>query len=228
MTIPADGVHLEGTLILPPKSLAIVAVLHDTAIGRDHPRHQFVADILRSTGIGTLALDLLSRAEERSTTRSGSPRLAQERITERTAAAVDWLGDTHPARDIPVGLLGHGPAATTALKAAAMRPDRVAAVVSSEARPDPAEPSLSESTAAILLVVGGENEEAIRRSRQVAVRLVRARARKLQVVPGASDLFEFPGALEHLGVVARHWFRDHLGWLEETPWSFPVDRLLSR
>ncbi len=228
VTIPADGVHLEGTLILPPEALAIVVVLHDTESGRNHPRNQFVADVLRSTGIGTFALDLVSRAEEEGTTRSPLPRLAQERTTERTVAAVDWLGHIDPARDTPVGLFGVGPAATTALKAAAMRPDRVAAVVSTEARPEPADSSLGKGTAATLLVVGDQDEEAIRRSRQVVVRLARARARKLQVVPGANDLFERPGALEHLGVVARHWFRDYLGSLEETSWSSTVHRLVSR
>ncbi len=155
VTISGDGVRLEGTLTLPHQALAIVAVLNDPEHGRDHPRNRFIADILRSTGIGTLALDLLTRAEDRSRSRSASPPLAQEWIPEHAVAAVNWLGDIDPARDVAVGLLGHGPAATAALKAAAMRPDRVAAVVSSEGRPDPAEPSLSEGTAAILLVVPG-------------------------------------------------------------------------
>ena len=204
VTIPADGVQLEGNLAVPDEAVAIVVFAHGSGSGRHSPRNQLVAARMHQAGLGTLLFDLLERDEEARDARTGALRFDIPLLSTRLIAAIDWLtGDPRGAGNA-IGCFGASTGAAAALVAAAARPDQVGAVVSRGGRPDLAGGALPRVTAPTLLIVGGAdatvlelNREALRQMQTVA---------ELEVVPGATHLFEEAGALELVSELAREWF----------------------
>jgi dienelactone hydrolase len=208
VSIPADGVTLEGTLGVPPAALGIVLFAHGSGSSRFSPRNRYVARTLRSAGLGTLLLDLLSPSEEQVDEVTRHHRFDIPMLARRLVLAIDWLAAEPATANLPVGLFGASTGAGAALVAAAERPDRVAAVVSRGGRPDLAGDALPRVRAPTLLIVGGRDDVVITLNEQARARM-HAKV-KLVIVPGATHLFEEPGALEQVAAAARDWFVTHM------------------
>jgi dienelactone hydrolase len=206
--IPVDGVLLEGDLTEPPDARGLVVFAHGSGSGRFSPRNRAVAEMLVEAGLATLLMDLLTAAEEAVDLRTGRLRFDIPLLGRRVIAAVDWLADGTTTKELAVGCFGASTGAAAALIAAAERPDRVRAVVSRGGRPDLAGDALRRVTAPTLLIVGGNDAEVLRLNQQ-ALRTLPGKAR-LEVVPGATHLFEEPGALARVAALARDWFVRHL------------------
>lgn len=204
--IAAAGVELEGVLDLPRAPRGVVAFSHGSGSGRHSPRNRFVAEQLRAAGIGTLLLDLLTSAEDR----SRENRFDIELLSGRLAHTVHYLA-AHPAtRGMPVGLFGASTGAASALRVAAAMPQQVRAVVSRGGRPDLAgAKALSRVQAPTLLIVGAEDFGVIELNEQARDALAGC-IRELVLVPGATHLFEEPGTLEAVARHAAEWFNRHL------------------
>lgn len=207
--IPVGGVLLAGDLTQPPDAHGLVVFAHGSGSGRFSPRNRAVADTLVEAGLATLLMDLLTAAEEQIDLRTRRLRFDIPLLGRRVIAAVDWLAGTATTRELPVGCFGASTGAAAALIAAAERAHRVRAVVSRGGRPDLAGGALRRVTAPTLLIVGGNDYEVLRLNRQ-ALSALPGKAR-LEIVPGATHLFEEPGALERVAVLAREWFVRHLG-----------------
>lgn len=203
--VPVPGsVELTGDLEVPAAPRGVVLFVHGSGSSRHSPRNRAVAGALRQDGWGTLLLDLLTGEEERADAASGRHRFDIALLSERTAAAIDWLGK-HPAtRALPVHLFGASTGAAAALAGAAQRSGRVTSVVSRGGRPDLAGEALEATRVPVLLLVGGRDEEVLALNRGAARRL--PVTHRVQVVPGATHLFEEPGALDEVTAAAREWF----------------------
>jgi putative phosphoribosyl transferase len=208
LTIEAAGTRLGGTVSLVDPAQGIVVFAHGSGSSRFSPRNRFVADYLNAGGLATLLFDLLTPAEHEIDRRTATLRFDIRLLTERLIGTVDWLGEQADLRRLPIGLFGASTGAAAALSSAAKRPHRIAAVVSRGGRPDLALASLPTVKAPTLLIVGGFDSEVIRMNRTAAAHL-RAPCR-LEIVPGATHLFEEPGTLEAVARLARDWFRRHL------------------
>ena len=192
------GVTAGGTLTEPADARGLVLFAHGSGSSRFSPRNRAVADVLHAAGLGTLLLDLLP--EEGVVDR----RFDIELLGARMTAAVDWA----EPRALPVGLFGASTGAAAALVAAADRPDAVRAVVSRGGRPDLAGEALPRVRAPTLLIVGGNDPVVLGLNREAMERL--EAETRLDVVPGASHLFEEPGTLDRVAELARDWFLEHL------------------
>ncbi|MFD5587899.1 dienelactone hydrolase family protein [Streptomyces sp. NPDC127063] len=206
--VPADGALLTGDLVMPPGARAVVLFAHGSGSSRHSPRNRMVAERLREAALGTLLVDLLTEEEDARDRVTAELRFDIGLLGERLAAALDWLGREETTRDLPVVLFGASTGAAAALVAAAQRPERVLTVVSRGGRPDLAGDALKAVTAPVLLLVGGRDTEVLRLNEAAARDL--AGPHTLHVVPGATHLFEEPGALEEVADTARRWCADHL------------------
>ncbi|MFL5618149.1 MAG: dienelactone hydrolase family protein [Gemmatimonadaceae bacterium] len=206
--IPVGQVGLDGTLGLPASPAGIVLFAHGSGSSRFSPRNRFVARVLRDAGLGTLLLDLLSPSEEQIDDVTRHHRFDIPMLADRLVIAIDWLAAQRDTRELSVGVFGASTGGGAALVAAAQRPTRVSAVVSRGGRPDLADDSLPLVSAPTLLIVGGHDDVVISLNEQ-ARRRMRAEVR-LEIVPGATHLFEEPGALERVAALARDWFLAHL------------------
>lgn len=202
--IPADSVRLPGDLVLPPAARGIVVFAHGSGSGRFSPRNRAVAATLQAAGLGTLLLDLLTEAEAADRANVFDIDL----LAERVERAIEWLRRQPATQDLRIGLFGASTGAAAALRAAATRPTEVGAIVSRGGRPDLAEEALPHVAAPTLLIVGGRDSLVLDLNRQAYARL--AAPRELRVIPGASHLFEEPGALEQVAEAARDWFLRYL------------------
>jgi putative phosphoribosyl transferase len=206
--IPADGVLLEGDLSVPRDAGGIVVFAHGSGSGRFSPRNRAVADVLVRAGLATLLMDLLTAQEERVDLRTAQLRFDIDLLGRRVIATIDWLATETAVKDLSVGCFGASTGAAAALVAAADRPERVGAVVSRGGRPDLAGDALRRVTAPTLLIVGGNDPEVLALNRAALAAL--AGEARLEIVPGATHLFEEPGALERVAQLARDWFLRHL------------------
>jgi dienelactone hydrolase len=206
--IEADGVRLAGDLAVPPAACGIVVFAHGSGSGRFSPRNRAVAGVLVHAGLATLLMDLLTREEEAVDLRTRHLRFDVGLLARRVVASIDWLAAEPSAKDLPVGCFGASTGAAAALIAAAERPERVGAVVSRGGRPDLAGEALSRVHAPTLLIVGGNDPEVLRLNLQALAML--AGEGRIEVVPGATHLFEEPGALERVAALASDWFLRHL------------------
>ncbi|MEE1941236.1 dienelactone hydrolase family protein [Streptomyces sp. TRM 70361] len=198
------GAVLTGDLDLPEGARGVVVFAHGSGSSRHSPRNRAVAGVLRDAGLGTLLLDLLTEAEERTDTVTAEHRFDIPLLGRRLAAAVDWLGTRPATAGLPVGLFGASTGAAAALVAAAERSRPVRAVVSRGGRPDLAGDALPGVGVPVLLIVGGEDREVLRLNERAAERLSAPCA--VHVVPGATHLFEEPGTLDRAAAAARDWF----------------------
>jgi dienelactone hydrolase len=200
----AGKVVLEGNLALPAGAAGVVLFAHGSGSSRHSVRNRAVAAALRRAGLGTLLFDLLSAPEEAVDARTMRLRFDIALLAERLVCAVDWMGKRAGARGLPMGLFGASTGAGAALVAAAQRPALVGAVVSRGGRPDLAGAALPAVVAPTLLIVGENDPEVLALNRQ-AQRALRCES-KLEIVPGASHLFEEPGALDKVALLASDWF----------------------
>jgi dienelactone hydrolase len=206
--IDSHRVTLSGDLTVPDGAIGIVLFAHGSGSSRRSPRNRHVAEILQAGGLATLLFDLLTAEEEEIDLRTRHLRFDIPLLSDRLVGATDWLGRQPDVAGLPIGYFGASTGAAAALIAAALRPARVGAVVSRGGRPDLAGPALAQVRAPTLLIVGGLDHEVIRLNEEALARL-RA-AKQLQIVPGATHLFEEPGTLERVADLARDWFARHL------------------
>jgi dienelactone hydrolase len=205
--ISAGGRSLEGTLVVPADARAIVLFAHGSGSSRLSPRNRFVADALNRTGLATLLFDLLTGAEEVEEAKEAR-RFDIGLLAGRLVGATDWVVKRPELRGLRLGFFGASTGAAAALVAAAERPSLVGAVVSRGGRPDLAGEALGCVVAPTLLIVGGEDRKVLELNRGAQQRL--GGPSELVVVPGASHLFEEPGALEEVALLAAAWFGRHL------------------
>jgi putative phosphoribosyl transferase len=208
VTVPVGDVRLAGDLSVPPGARGLVVFAHGSGSGRFSPRNRAVADFLVRAGLATVLMDLLTGEEEAEDLRTARLRFDVRLLGDRVTGTIDWLASSEDVRDLPIGLFGASTGAAAALIAAAERPHRVAAVVSRGGRPDLAGEALRRVAAPTLLIVGGLDSEVLRLNRLAQAEL--KGESQLVVVPGASHLFEEPGALEKVATLARDWFVSHL------------------
>ena len=206
--IGAGGVTLEGNLSLPKGASGIVLFAHGSGSSRHSPRNRYVARLLNQANLATLLVDLLTSDEETIDLRTGHLRFDIELLAERLISVTDWLTQQRDTRRLRIGYFGASTGAGAALVAAAERPDVVGAVVSRGGRPDLAGAALARVRAPTLLIVGGNDFQVIELNR-AAFALLRGE-KQLVIVPGATHLFEEPGALDEVARLAREWFERHL------------------
>jgi alpha-beta hydrolase superfamily lysophospholipase len=202
VTVEAGGVSLPGQLTVPRDAGGVVLFAHGSGSSRRSPRNFAIARHLNGSGVGTLLFDLLTDAESGDREKVFDIGL----LATRLRGATDWVRTQ--LRQLPLGYFGASTGAAAALLAAASSGSDVAAVVSRGGRPDLAGPHLAEVRAPTLLIVGGADTGVLELNR-AAQRLLRCE-NALEVVPGASHLFEEPGTLERVADLARDWFVRHL------------------
>lgn len=206
--IAAGRASLDGDLTLPHGARGVVLFAHGSGSSRHSSRNRYVAQELRHSGLGTLLMDLLTAEEEEVDARTAHLRFDIGLLAERLGAATDWLRADPRTSRLPVGYFGASTGGGAALVAAAERPTEVAAVVSRGGRPDLAGAALPRVQAPTLLIVGGRDEPVIEMNREALARL--RCEKRLEIVPGATHLFEEPGALEEVARLAGAWFARHL------------------
>ena len=206
--IPAGNVRLEGELIIPVGAQGVVLFAHGSGSSRHSPRNQFVANIIREAGIGTLLFDLLTREEEAVDLQTRHLRFDIGMLAERLVEATNWLAKESDTWNLNVGYFGASTGGGAALVAAAELGSDVKAVVSRGGRPDLAGAALSKVTAPTLLIVGERDEPVIEMNEEALAQL--NCEKQLKIVPRATHLFEEPGALEEAARLATDWFRQHL------------------
>jgi putative phosphoribosyl transferase len=202
------GTTLSGSLFVPDRPAGLVVFAHGSGSSRFSPRNRAVADVLNHGGLATLLFDLLTAEEHDIDQSTLEFRFDIVLLTERLLGAIDWVGRYEPTAGLPVGLFGASTGAAAALRAASERSEVVAAVVSRGGRPDLAEEFLADVRAPTLLIVGGDDQPVIELNRQAALRLYAVH--QLEIIPGATHLFEEPGTLERVAELARDWFLRYL------------------
>jgi dienelactone hydrolase len=211
MTVPvvieSPAGELPADLVMPLQVSGIVVFAHGSGSSRRSPRNRAVAEVLQDNGFATLLLDLLTEAEERVDQRTRELRFDIDLLAGRLATAVEQIRAQPVVRGLPVGLFGASTGAAAALVAAARDPC-VRAVVSRGGRPDLAGDALARVRAPTLLIVGGGDTQVLELNRRAARDL--AAPQRIEVIPGATHLFEEPGALEQVAQLAAGWFQDHL------------------
>jgi pimeloyl-ACP methyl ester carboxylesterase len=206
--VAAGPVILEGNLALPEEAKAIVLFAHGSGSSRHSPRNRYVAWLLNQARLATLLVDLLTPEEEEVDAITAELRFDIGLLAERLVGVTDWLTKFPNTRQLRIGYFGASTGAGAALVAAAERPDVVGAVVSRGGRPDLAGPALGRVRAPTLLIVGGNDFPVIELNR-AAFEQLRCEKR-LVIVPGATHLFEEPGALDEVARLARDWFERYL------------------
>ena len=206
--IPAGPATLEGNLGIPEDARGVVLFAHGSGSGRHSPRNRYVAQALREARLATLLIDLLTLEEEEVDLYTRHLRFDIGLLAERLVGATDWLTQDPRTQDLRIGYFGASTGASAALVAAAARPEAAGAIVSRGGRPDLAGDELSRVRAPTLLIVGGNDVPVIGMNREALAQL-RAE-KKLEIVPGATHLFEEPGALEEVARLAAGWFVRYL------------------
>jgi putative phosphoribosyl transferase len=208
VSVAAGAVMLDGTLGLPPDARGIVLFAHGSGSSRHSPRNRQVAGMLQEAGLATLLIDLLTPDEEAVDVRTRALRFDIGLLAGRLAGATDWLGRQPATQHLRVGYFGASTGAGAALVAAAERPEAAGAVVSRGGRPDLAGEALARVQAPTLLIVGGNDMPVIGLNEEAVAQL--HSETRLEIVPGATHLFEEPGALDTVAGLARDWFAHYL------------------
>jgi len=206
--VTAGPVTLEGNLHLPAGAYGIVLFAHGSGSSRHSPRNRYVANVLQAGGLATLLIDLLTADEEAVDLRTRQLRFDIGLLADRLVGATDWLAQELDTRLLRVGYFGASTGGGAALVAAAQRPEAVGAVVSRGGRPDLAGPALPQVRAPTLLIVGGRDVPVIGMNQEALAQL--RCEKRLEIIPGATHLFEEPGTLEQAALLARDWFNQYL------------------
>src|SRR5262245_19869478 len=207
--IHAESEVLSGNLTIPDNASVLVLFVHGSGSSRHSPRNQFVARTLNDAGLATLLFDLLTPEEEAMDLRTREHRFNIGLLAERLLQATKWTKQQEQTHDLCVGYFGSSTGGGAALVAAAKIPHDVGAIVSRGGRPDLAGDALPNVQAPTLLIVGGHDDIVIELNEMARDR-IRCEV-KLEIVPGATHLFEEPGALENVAQLASDWFVSHLG-----------------
>jgi pimeloyl-ACP methyl ester carboxylesterase len=203
--VPADGVTLEGALVIPVEARGVVLFAHGSGSSRHSPRNNYVARVLQAGSLGTLLIDLLTEREDA----TYETRFDIDLLARRLTATTEWLGEQPATQHLDMGYFGASTGAAAALRAAADVGSRIKAIVSRGGRPDMAESALDRVQAPTLLIVGGRDDVVIELNQRAFERL--RGVKELVIVPGATHLFEEPGALEEVARLAARWFGRYLG-----------------
>ncbi|HSH61062.1 MAG TPA: alpha/beta family hydrolase [Acidimicrobiales bacterium] len=215
MRIPVTGADLGADAVVPNDAKGVVLFAHGSGSGRLSPRNRQVAAALQDAGLATVLADLLTAEEEQIDVRTRHLRFDIDLLCSRLVAITDWVRAESPASGLAVGLFGASTGAAAALKAAAEAPDAYQAVVSRGGRPDMAGAALCSVRAPTLLIVGSLDPSVVDLNQEAFEKLTGTR--HLQIVPGASHLFEEPGALAEVARLARDWFQRHLAGGSDVP-----------
>ncbi|KHD88434.1 MAG: DeoR faimly transcriptional regulator [Bdellovibrio sp. ArHS] len=204
MVISYEGLRLNGILSIPKNAKGLVIFAHGSGSSRWSSRNNFVARELRKAGLATLLMDLLTPDEEN----DRAEVFNIESLAQRLIVAKNWLQTQKATRSLLVGYFGASTGAGAALVAAAREPKNIFAVVSRGGRPDLADRELRNVKAPTLLIVGGDDDVVIDLNRQAYSEL--PSQKKIEIIPGATHLFEEPGTLEQVAALATRWFNNYL------------------
>lgn len=204
--IKIKDAELQGILTIPKKSRGIILFAHGSGSSRLSPRNQFVADVLNKKGFATLLMDLLTEKEETIDDKTGELRFDIEFLAERLIQATDWLRENEKTKELKIGYFGSSTGAAAALIAAS-KTKEIFAIVSRGGRPDLALEYLDKVSSPTLLIVGGEDDEVIQMNKKALEQL--ESKRKLEIISGATHLFEEAGTLEIVSEMAANWFAEH-------------------
>ena len=205
--IDTRDAQLAGTLTTPKAAVGIVLFAHGSGSSRFSPRNQFVAQRLNEGGLATLLFDLLTAQENLVDEQTMALRFDIDLLSRRLIGAVDWVKTQPQIQTLPIGLFGASTGSAAALNAAAQCKEAVKAVVSRGGRPDLAS-NLSQVQAPTLLIVGGLDEQVIKLNEAAAAQLLAEY--RINIVPGASHLFEESDTLENVATMASDWFQEYL------------------
>jgi dienelactone hydrolase len=208
VVIPVDSITLAGELNIPAETEGLVLFAHGSGSSRLSPRNQYVAQVIREAGIGTLLFDLLTLEEEKIDQRTRHLRFDIDLLAWRLVGVTDWVKKQKETGHLRVGYFGASTGGGAALVAAAELGDQIGAVVSRGGRPDMAGEALPLVVAPTLLIVGGFDDVVIRLNEEALAKL--QCVKKLKIVPGATHLFEEPGKLEDVAQLAAAWFQKYL------------------
>ena len=214
--VPLGRIDLSADISLPDHAKGLVLFAHGSGSSRHSPRNRHVADVLNRGAIGTILIDLLTEQEEAVDVQTAKLRFDIPLLGRRVAAITDWIDRQPSLKSLGLGYFGASTGAAAALVAAAERPNVVRAVVSRGGRPDLAGLSLKGVVAPTLFIVGGNDSVVLKLNYSAMAQLPRQTEHKLEVVAGASHLFEEPGTLDQAAALARDWFREHLGSTSQT------------
>jgi dienelactone hydrolase len=206
--VPVGAHELHGDIGLPLDPKGLVVFAHGSGSSRHSPRNKSVARVLQEHGFATLLIDLLTEEEEAIDERTGHLRFDIQMLAGRLVAIVQWLRQRPDTATVPIGLFGASTGGGAALVAAAAQPDEIAAVVSRGGRPDLAGAALPHVLAPTLLIVGGRDAPVVEMNREAMARMRGHDV--LELVPGATHLFEEPGAIERVAGLAVSWFERYL------------------
>ena len=204
VSISIDDGQIHGDLSVPFSPIGLVIFAHGSGSSRRSPRNQFVAATLNQGHLATLLIDLLTIEEEEVDVMTTHLRFDVPLLAERLASATDWVGHHETVASLPVGYFGASTGAAAALLAAAKKPRHVAAIVSRGGRPDLAAEWLAQVVAPTLFIIGERDDVVLTYNREAAAAM-RVETR-IEIVPGATHLFEEQGALEQVGSLSRGWF----------------------
>ena len=208
VSIPVDNIRLIGNLTIPPLAQGMVVFAHGSGSSRHSPRNQYVAEFLQDAGLATLLFDLLTPEEEVIDRRTRQYRFDIALLAERLMGATDWLGQESATARLNIGYFGASTGSAATLLAAAACPDLIQAIVSRGGRPDLAGTALTRIEAPTLLIVGGLDQTVLGLNR-LALQSIQA-PKRIEIVSGATHLFEEPGKLETVAWLATQWFNKYL------------------
>ena len=206
--VPVDGDFIEGNLRVPSDAKGVVLFAHGSGSSRFSSRNQYVANVLNNAEIATLLIDLLTEDEEKVDVRTRQFRFDIGLLTERLISAAEWLKNNPRTQKLKLGVFGSSTGAAAALNAAAKLPEDVVAVVSRGGRPDLAMENLAEVRAPSLFIVGGRDVVVINLNKKAMAEV--SAEKKLEIVAGATHLFEETGRLEEVARLATEWFLKYL------------------
>jgi putative phosphoribosyl transferase len=208
VSILVGATTLDGDLHLPAQARGLVLFAHGSGSSRHSPRNQYVAQVIRTAGIGTLLFDLLTPEEEHIDLRTSALRFDINLLAGRLEEVTAWAADTDATRHLRLGYFGASTGGGAALVAAARLGHGIGAVVSRGGRPDLAGALLPKVLAPTLLIVGGHDDAVVQLNEAAYAQLRCEKA--LRIVPGATHLFAEPGALEEVARRATEWFQQYL------------------
>ena len=208
--VPINGIELAADIALPVRSEGLVVFAHGSGSSRRSPRNRHVADVLNEGAVGTVLIDLLTEQEEAVDLRTAELRFDIRLLGQRLVAVTDWIHRQTHLNKLKLGYFGASTGAAAALVAAAERPNLVDAVVSRGGRPDLAGTALAAVVAPTLFIVGGEDPVVLDLNYSAIQKLPAQTEHKLEIVEGATHLFEESGTLDQVAVLARNWFHRYL------------------
>ena len=208
--VPIDRIELAADISLPDRAKGLVVFAHGSGSSRRSPRNRHVADVLNEGAIGTVLIDLLTEQEEAVDLRTAELRFDIPLLGQRLVAVTDWILRQSRLNNLALGYFGASTGAAAALVAAAERPAVVRAVVSRGGRPDLAGTALQRVVAPTLFIIGGEDLAVLDLNRSAIEKLPARTEHKIEIVEAATHLFEEPGTLDQVAVLARSWFQEHL------------------